>query len=81
MLHCRWSLFANMSRALGWLVLVSALSAQVAENQQARIGIPQDWTHHHIFFSRRVFSEQLGLAAREPRAWQQFSREMRAPPL
>ena len=81
MFHCRWSLFANMSRALGWLVLVSALSAQVAENQQGRIGIPQDWTHHHIFFSRRVFSDQPGLAVREPRAWQQFSRETRAPAL
>ena len=33
MLHCGWSLFANMSRALGWLVLVSALSGGEGKGQ------------------------------------------------
>ncbi|MBZ5706946.1 MAG: hypothetical protein LAN63_16490 [Acidobacteriia bacterium] len=77
-LRCPWTLLANVSRALGLLVLVSALSAQVAEHQQRRTGIPQDWTHHHVFFNRGVFSEQPELAGREPRAWLQFAREMRA---
>jgi hypothetical protein len=77
-LHCPLTSLANAWRVLGLLILVSALSAQVAEYRPPRIGIPQDWTHHHVFFSRRVFSEQPDLVRQEPRVLHQFLREMRA---
>jgi hypothetical protein len=74
----RLQCLTSVLRVLGLLILVSALSAQVAEDQRPRIGIPQDWTHHHLFFSRQVFSQQPELARLEPRVWHQFLREMRA---
>jgi hypothetical protein len=66
----------NVPRVLSLLVLVSGLSAQVGEHQP-RFGFPQDWSHHHIVFNRRVMSEHPELANTEPRMLHQFLREMR----
>ncbi|HLB86911.1 MAG TPA: hypothetical protein VJK29_04590, partial [Terriglobales bacterium] len=69
------SLF-NVLPALSLVILASGLSAQVAEDQ-LRFGVPQDWTHRHIVFNRRVLSEHPELATIEPRVLHQFVREMR----
>jgi hypothetical protein len=39
------------------------------------MGLVQDWTQGHIFFSHNVLTENPALAAREPRALQQWLRE------
>src|SRR6267378_7965423 len=67
------SLF-NVPRIISLLVLVSALTAQVAEHQ-TRIGFPQDWTHRHVVFHRRMLWQHPQLAA-EPRVLHQFIRKM-----
>src|SRR5712664_2962469 len=46
------SLF-SVPRIISLLVLVSALTAQVAE-RQTRVGFPQDWTHRHVVFHRQM---------------------------
>lgn len=50
----------------GFFILVSNLQAQVPANP-ARIGLVQDWTQHHIVFSRDALMKNPGLASREPR--------------
>ncbi len=75
-LNRRSTLLLNVPRALSLLVLVSGLSAQLAEDQP-RFGIPQDWTHHHIVFNRRVLLDHPELARIEPRVLHQFLRETR----
>jgi hypothetical protein len=57
------------------LLLVSALTGQVADNQ-TRIGLPQDWTHHHVVFNRQLLSQHPELPAAEPRVLHQFLRQM-----
>jgi hypothetical protein len=69
------SLF-NVLPALSLVILASGLSAQVAEDQ-LRFGVPQDWTHRHIVFNRRVLSEHPELATIEPRVLHQLVRQMR----
>ena len=63
----------NVPRVLTLLMLVSALSAEGAEHQP-RLGIPQDWTHSHLIFTRQVLSTHPSLANAEPRVLQQFLR-------
>lgn len=75
-LNRRSTLLLNVPRALSVLILISGLSAQNAENQP-RFGVPQDWTHHHIVFNRRILTEHPELARTEPRVLHQFLREMR----
>lgn len=63
----------NVTRIFGLLVLVSALTAQVADHQP-RIGLPQDWTHRHVVFHRQMLWQHPQLAA-EPRVLHQFIRK------
>jgi len=56
------------------LILVTALTAQVAEHR-TRIGFPQDWTHRHLVFHRQMLWQHPQLAA-EPRVLHQFIRKM-----
>ena len=70
----------SLPRILGVLVLVSALTAQVAEHQ-TRIGLPQDWTHNHVGFHRQLLSQHPELAAAEPRVLHQFVRRMPFSPI
>src|SRR5690348_16843812 len=65
----------NLPRSACALALVSALSAQVSD-PHARIGLPQDWTHHHVVFNRQLLSQHPELAAAEPRVLHQFVRRM-----
>ncbi len=67
------SLF-SVPRIISLLVLVSALTAQVAE-RQTRVGFPQDWTHRHVVFHRQMLWRHPQLAA-EPRVLHQFIRKM-----
>src|SRR2546427_5099097 len=55
-------------------VLVSALTAQVAEHQ-TRVGFPQDWTHRHVVFHRQTLWQHPQLTS-EPRVLHQFIRKM-----
>src|SRR5882724_4329738 len=64
----------SVSRIFSLLVLVSALTAQVAEHR-TRIGFPQDWTHRHVVFHRQMLWQHPQLAA-EPRVLHQFIRKM-----
>lgn len=57
------------------LVLVSSPKAQ-SNGKSVRIGMPQDWTQHHILFTRDGLLENPALISREPRvlhqAWQRW---------
>jgi hypothetical protein len=64
----------RVPRIFSLLVLVSALTAQVAEHR-TRIGFPQDWTHRHLVFHRQMLWQHPQLAA-EPRVLHQFIRKM-----
>ena len=48
------------------LVLVSSPRAQEPLNS-VRVGLPQDWTQHHIVFSRDALMKNPGLIYSEPR--------------
>src|SRR6266850_4845966 len=69
----RFSSLFNVPRIISLLVLVSALTAQVAEHQ-TRIGFPQDWTHRHVVFHRQMLWQHPQLAA-EPRVLHQLIRK------
>jgi hypothetical protein len=56
-------------------ILVSALGAQVAETRRP-IGIPEDWSHHHIVFRRSALASHPEVAGREPRVTHRMWREM-----
>jgi hypothetical protein len=58
-------------------ILISGLSAQVGEVRR-RVGLPEDWTHHHIKFSAAALRQHPEMAAHEPRAAFQLYREARA---
>ena len=64
----------NLPRIISLLILVTALTAQVAEHR-TRIGFPQDWTHRHLVFHRQMLWQHPQLAA-EPRVLHQFIRKM-----
>src|SRR4029077_18688530 len=47
--------------------LGAGLSAQISDFRP-QIGIPEDWTHHHIKFSSPAIRQRPEIASREPRA-------------
>ena len=65
----------SLPRILSLLVLISGLSAQVADHQ-IHVGLPQDWTHRHVVFHRQLLTQHPELAAAEPRVLHQFVRRM-----
>jgi hypothetical protein len=65
--------FAKAGQALLTLMLVSGLTAQIPETRP-RIGIPQDWSHHHVRFSSAALRAHPELA-RDPRAAMQLYRD------
>ncbi len=74
----RWTSFASgMARIVFVGLLVSALGAQVSETRR-RVGLPEDWTHHHLKFNTATLRQHPERAAREPRAAFQLYREARA---
>jgi len=58
-----------------------ALPALLAQNSQpAEEGIPTDWSHHHLIFSRPATAEQARRVEQDPRYWQQQQRnQLRKP--
>ncbi len=74
----RWtSLAGTIARILFIGILISGLSAEVSETRR-RVGLPQDWTAHHIKFNTDVLRQRPEIASREPRAAFQLYREARA---
>ncbi|HEY1401632.1 MAG TPA: hypothetical protein VF953_08580, partial [Terriglobales bacterium] len=55
------------------LVLVSSLWAQEAA-QPVRMGAPQDWTQHHLIFTRAGLMKHPSVLYSEPRIAQQVAR-------
>jgi len=74
----RWTSFAGKFVRIFFVgVLISGLSAEVSEIKW-RVGVPQDWTGHHMKFSRTALRQRPEVASREPRAAFQLYREARA---
>jgi len=76
----RFISLVSLPRIFSLLVLVSALTAQVADHQ-TRIGNPQDWTHRHVVFQRRAIGQHPTLEATEPRVLHQLLRQIRYSPV
>jgi hypothetical protein len=53
------------------------MGAQVNRAPRRYAGLPEDWTHHHIIFTRKGLAERPWLANSEPRVLQQFLRRAR----
>ncbi len=68
---------------LFWLavlvLMVSAVGAQMPEQAHRRTGLPQDWTHRHVIFSRSALHAYPDLAYVEPRALHQWLRQNARP--
>jgi hypothetical protein len=62
--------YRRLAILAGFFVLVSNLQAQSPANP-ARIGLVQDWTQHHIVFSRDGLLKNPSLLNREPRIMHQ----------
>jgi hypothetical protein len=73
----RWNSLASKTvRILFVGILISGLSAEVSETRR-RVGIPQDWTQHHLKFNTAALRQHPEMASREPRAAFQLYREAR----
>ena len=59
------------------IVTVSAVDARVGESHR-RLGVPEDWTHHHIVFPLAYLRSHPEVMSREPRALHQIYRRLRA---
>lgn len=57
---------------LGLVALGRILTGQAAG--PSRHGIPSDWTHHHVLFSRPSTDAQARAVIDDPRYWQQWNR-------
>lgn len=56
------------------VLLVSGLGAQVGDHPHHRLGLPQDWTHSHVIFTRAAMNSYPLMAA-EPRVLHQWLRQ------
>ncbi|MGA1985198.1 MAG: hypothetical protein ABSG72_02925 [Candidatus Sulfotelmatobacter sp.] len=57
----------------GLMVLGWVLTGQAAKPIEE--GIPTDWSHRHVIFSRPATFEQVGQITSDPRYWQQWYRQ------
>jgi hypothetical protein len=60
------------------LTLSPALVGQASPDSEAAFGLPTDWSHHHVIFSKPGSAEQARRVQRDPRYWQQLSRRSSA---
>ena len=60
---------------LGVLALSPASLGQAARDSEAAVPLVTDWSHHHVIFSRPATAEQTERVQRDPRYWQQLSRQ------
>ncbi len=73
----------RMQQGLLWLSILMvaaqslspALLGQAASGIKADAGLPTDWSHHHVIFSRPATAEQTARVQRDPRYWQQIARQ------
>lgn len=78
LVESQWRLLQKLL-SLGILAaVVSALSAQISHQAHTRVGLPQDWSHAHVIFSRTALLSQPGLAQTEPRVLHQWLRQKMA---
>jgi hypothetical protein len=54
-------------------VVVSGVTAQESQST-ARMGVPEDWTHHHVIFTADFLRAHPDIVARDPRALHQIYR-------
>lgn len=73
-MHSRRQAWIKFGQIVFAGILVSGLSAQVSEFRP-HVGIPDDWTHHHIKFSSAAIRQHPEIASREPRAALHLYRE------
>jgi hypothetical protein len=70
---------------LFWLAVlvlgVCSVGAQLSTGPTQRIGLPEDWSHRHIIFSRPALYAYPGIASLEPRALHQWLRQNTVRPL
>ena len=60
---------------LGALTLSPALLGQSYSDSKASSPLPTDWSQHHLIFSKPATAEQARRVERDPRYWQQQSRQ------
>jgi hypothetical protein len=54
---------------------LSPASVGQASQGSAQSGTPNDWTHHHVIFSKPATAEQTRRVQQDPRYWQQIRRQ------
>src|SRR5215475_440520 len=64
--------FLRFGACLSVLVLAGWMLGRAAEPHSQ--GMPTDWSHRHLIFSRPANSEQAERVERDPRYWQQWAR-------
>jgi hypothetical protein len=62
----------NLSSAL-----VGQASSDSPADSGAGVGVPDDWSHHHLVFSTPTTAEQARRVQQDPRYWQQLARRSR----
>ena len=65
-----------------WLVVVSSMAASLCAQEATaprHTGVPQDWSQHHIVFSRKALAQHPDLIYREPRVLHQAMQRWRDP--
>jgi hypothetical protein len=68
---------ARVARILTGILMLTALG-RVLTGQTAKPyehGMPTDWTHHAVIYTRPVTAQQVANAANDPRYWQQWIRQ------
>jgi len=68
---------ARVARVLTGILMLTALG-RVLTGQTAKPyehGMPTDWTHHAVIYTRPVTAQQVANAANDPRYWQQWIRQ------
>jgi len=73
-MHSRRQAWIRIAQIVFVGAMVSGLSAQISDFRP-QIGIPEDWTHHHIKFSSAAIRQHPEIASREPRAALHLYRE------
>src|SRR5208283_4863824 len=60
---------------LGVLILAPVLAGQASPDSEKSAGLPTDWSHHHVIFSRPATPERAQKVEQDERYWQQQRRQ------
>jgi len=60
---------------LGVLILAPALTGQASPDSEKSAGLPTDWSHQHVIFSRPATPERAQKVEQDERYWQQRRRQ------